>query len=619
MTVAGGAELPASWPVAAPRRRATWAKPAAALAVYCALGLLVMWPVWPGDPSRLIQGPAGDASLETWMLAYTAHAVAHGQNLFFTRLINAPVGANLTVSTQMPLLGLLLAPLTFLAGPVSSFSLGQWLAFVTSAAAMGFVLRRLEAARWPSFAGGLLYGFSPYLVGQAGAAHLNLAFVPLPPLVVWLVLEVTVRRRQRLGWWGAALGGAVGLQLWISPEVCATTLVLVGLGAAAAAVARPSLVAPTLARAWPAMVGGVGVAAALAAYPLAGYLWGPLGVAHATEHGVAQPLGAAAAVVPTHLQWLTPGGARAGDHLLSFLPPSEDGDYLGLPLVALLAYLVVRGRRDAWLRLAAFEVVAAWALSLGPRLRLGGHTTSIPLPAATFAHVPLLRMVVPSRLGLYMVLFAAVVLGRGLTLRLEAPSRPHRRRRGLEAVGLAAAQLLAAVFLLPAAPAPWAPTATPTFFTSGAVDRLAGDRPVLTYPYALPLYAQPMLWQATASLPFPLIGGYLLTPSRDGLTFFPASLPPLEVQRFFVLEQGGEPFYPLWPPPSAPATVTALRSFAARYGLGGVVVNDATRHAEVVRHVVTSALGGGHTSGGVTYWRLGRRGSKGGLSQRKER
>ena len=132
-----------------------WA--ALAVVLYALMGLAANWPTLPGDGRSMRQG---DMTQMAWYLAWTPHALVHGDNPFYTTALNHPDGVNLAQNTSAPLLGLVTAPLTLAVNPVASINLLLWLAFPLSAAAMYFVLRRGEV--WPPAAllGGALYGFS---------------------------------------------------------------------------------------------------------------------------------------------------------------------------------------------------------------------------------------------------------------------------------------------------------------------------------------------------------------------------------------------------------------------------------------------------------------------------
>ena len=66
--------------------------------------------------------------------------------------------------------------------------------------------------------GGLLYAFSSYIAGQ-GLGHLNLVFIPLPPIMVYVLYELVVRQRGSARRWGIALGLLAAAQFLISPEL----------------------------------------------------------------------------------------------------------------------------------------------------------------------------------------------------------------------------------------------------------------------------------------------------------------------------------------------------------------------------------------------------------------
>ncbi len=227
------------------RRRSVSLTTALPVTIYAVLGFAAYLPAWPGDPDRISQCTCSDPGLNAWFLAFTAHAIAHGQNLFFTTAINWPHGANLTYNAQMPLLGLLAAPLTLTAGPIASVNLLMWLAFPLSASSMFLVLRRWTSW-WPAaFAGGLFYGFSPYMVGQSGA-HLHLIFVPLPPLIMLAIVELFVRRSGNPRRWGLVLGLAVAGQFLISSEVLFTGGLVAVLSLIILGVGNPAQVGPSL-------------------------------------------------------------------------------------------------------------------------------------------------------------------------------------------------------------------------------------------------------------------------------------------------------------------------------------------------------------------------------------
>jgi hypothetical protein len=592
------------------------------IALYAVLGLVAYFPTWPGDPSRIPQCTCADAGLNAWFLAATAHAVAHGHSLFFTSELNYPVGLNLTYNAQMPLLGLITAPLTLTAGPIASLNLLMWLAFPLSASSMFLVLRRWTSWTPAAFAGGLLYGFSPYMVGQS-TAHLHLLFVPLPPLIMLVVAELFVRRTGNPRWWGLALGLLTVGQFLISSEVLVTTALVTLVGLAMLAAARPGQIVTALRFAAGGLLTGLLAVAVVLAYPIWVFFAGP-------EHYTARVTGGAflirsdllAPLVPTSLERFAPAGwAAHGNHLTPFLDYSENGSYLGLPFLLLLAYLAARAWRSRWVRFATAMAGITFVLSLGSPLTINGHRTGVPLPDALLEHLPLVDLLLPSRISLFTALFVGVMVALGLDeLRRHRQARPRDEdarptgretdralgpaRRVVVVVLAATVTVAAVVALVPRWPNRTVRADVPSYFTSRDIDRIAPGTVALTYPYATPLHAQPMVWQAVTDMRFSLIGGYALIPDARGVpVLFPSTLQPAAVQRFFVNQMGGVPFYDTAPVADNHVLVVEVRRFILRYRVGVVLIDPATRNAHQVELVMRRALGQAPVaSGGIVVW-----------------
>jgi hypothetical protein len=96
--------------------------------------------------------------------------------------------------------------------------------------------------------------------------------------------------------------------------------------------------------------------------------------------------------------------------------PTEETSFLGLPMIVLvmcsLPYLWRRatsGRR-ATLRALTVVGVVFMVLSFGPRLRIMGAQTAIPLPYAAVAQLPLFNSALPARFALVVTGVCAIVL-----------------------------------------------------------------------------------------------------------------------------------------------------------------------------------------------------------------
>ena len=119
-------------------------------------------------------------------------------------------------------------------------------------------------------------------------------------------------------------------------------------------------------------------------------------------------------LVPTRNQLLIPHSiARYGDGFVAS-NLSENGSYLGLPLVVILVVIAWRLRRDSLVRVLTWLAVGSLVLSLGPSLSIFNKNTHVPLPETVFAHLPLLDNTIPARYALYVSLFVAALLAIGI-------------------------------------------------------------------------------------------------------------------------------------------------------------------------------------------------------------
>ena len=98
----------------------------------------------------------------------------------------------------MPLLGVLGDAVTLAFGAFVTTTLFFTLAFPLSALVRLCAHQPLGPVAAGAFGGGLLYGFSPYLVAQGGS-HLNLVFVPLPPLIFLVLAQIAAGRAGEPG------------------------------------------------------------------------------------------------------------------------------------------------------------------------------------------------------------------------------------------------------------------------------------------------------------------------------------------------------------------------------------------------------------------------------------
>ncbi len=592
-----GALTPVSRPGGAPSRQRSLAEVALAGAAYLLLACLAYGRVGPLDTRHLAGCACSDPVQQTWFLAWTPFAVLHGLNPFVTTYLNAPTGANLAVNTSMPLLGLLGTPVTLLAGPVATYNLLLRLGLALSGMTMFGVLRRYTSW-WPAaFGGGLLFAFSPYMVGQE-QKHLFLVFLPLVPLFIPLLDDWLVSLRRSPWRSGLLIGLVAGLQYLISPEILMTCAIFAAVGLIFLALRYSGAVRERLGVLAQGLAAAVPVFLVIAGYAVWMLLAGPIrpaGPLHtvgdlARFHG--DLLGT---LLPSSNQVLAPGGlSRLGNGLLAGRL-AENGFYLGLPLIALLGYLAFRCRRTGIVAISVVIGVTAFVLSLGAKLTINGKVRLSPMPFSVFMHMPVLQNLEAARLSLFIQLAAVIVLSVGLDRvraggwRGGAALEPPGHARQARPLAVAAVGLVALVPLLPALPFVSAPARTPALFTSRAADVLPVGAVALTFPFDRVPNTDAMLWQAVSGMRFRIVGGYVIVPGQDGRSTWQLNPPgPPVISAVFL---AGTRLYPKAPPAAQPRTLAAIRLLCARHRVGVILIRRTAHYAHAVARLIGNALG----------------------------
>ncbi len=572
--------------------------------VYLALSLLANSGVWIHGITHTIQtAGASDVQEEIWYLAQTPWAIVHGHNPLLGNFLNAPTGVNLMDNTAMPLLGVLGAPITFLLGPIATYNILLNLAFAGSAMAFYVMARRFIRWRPAAFAGGLLYGFSPFATAE-GSAHLFLVVGVIAPLVV-LFLDRFFRTKEDPPWLtGLLVGVCFAAELYISEEVFASMVVMTAIagivGGVYWLVRRPAVEVPQLARmggcavAVLAIVGGFGIWTALAGSQ---HINGPEQSATTIAGLSTDPVGF---VVPTLVQRYTFGHGALGDSLVAertaswriiFDAPIENGSYVGIPLLATLIVGAIALRRRRLVQFAVVMAVAGMLLSMGSYLHVDGHRTWFPLPFIVLAHLPLLDGSAASRYVEFFWLFAAllfVVTIDALYVELAAWDQPGDRLRATAASALVV--ICALIPLIPAWPYASGPANVPAWFTTTARSIPLGTT-VVVYPMASSVDASSMVWQGMADVTFRMPGGYAVFRNRAGKATFVSD--PSLFQMVFAQCAMGEKIG------LAPSTI---RSEVRGLHASMVAVAISAPGATCATRLFNSAYGRPKNTGGVRIW-----------------
>ena len=480
-------------------RVSSWRSTILAAGLYVAAGVGVFWSVWTSDPSTTSMCGCGDPAYSLWFMGFAAHAVGHGLTPLWTPLMWHPEGVNVLDGATQLGLGIPLSPLTALAGSVVSLNVALTLAPIVSAMAMYALISRWVAWRPAAFVGGLLFGFSPFVMMNLAQAHLVVGMLVALPLIVACLDELVVTQRCSPLLVGLGLAGLVAWQFFISTEVLAMMALACGIGLLVVAV-RSSLAGPSPTRRRHALL-GLSTAAGLSVVVLAWPTWFALeGRAHV--HGSYYPSASLRSVGASLHSLVVPSSSstvlEAFAHRVgAYQGPTVSAEFIGPGVLLVVAVGLVAFRRDRRLWLFGAIGIVALALSLGS----GGLR-----PWGLLADLPLASDVVPVRFLVVAIGCLAVCLGLVIDhlVAAVAPRWP-RRGRGLGlGVGLLALAPLAVV-LAPALPLTAEPVVVPQWFTT--VHRL-GPRPVvLAIPVAFSALQSSLAWQVVPGFRFAMAGG----------------------------------------------------------------------------------------------------------------
>ena len=506
-------------PAARPRRAPPAAGPTVlAATLYLAAGTLVWWHLWGGGVGASLASGSLDPAQDVWWLAWVPHALGHGIDPFFTRAMYFPDGVNVVSNTSFLLWGLVLSPVTALFGPSASFSVSMALAPALDALAAFVVLRRY--VRWApaAFAGGLLFGFGPFVATDLRYGHLNLTVLVLLPFGLLAVDGVLVRRTGSPWRAGVWIGLLVVGQFFLSVEILALGVIVAAVAAAVILASRRGRWHQGLGYTVRATATAAAVAVPVLGYPTWWYVSGP-------RHFTGAVWGDMAGFSASLASFVQPNGELFGVHFVS----GGNGDYLGPVLLVVVLAGALRWRKDRVLLFSAAMVGACGLLALGPVLHVGPQGPTVAFVAWPLLHLPLLSSAAASRFGAFVDLFAALALasvldhlraaGIGAGRAATAPATGRRPAWSTAAavgvtgaVGVAA---LAPLAVVPAWPYPAHRIAPPPAVVQ-ALGRLPAGTVVREYPFAEGTDGDGEAWQAEADMRYSAAEGYAIVPGPGG-------------------------------------------------------------------------------------------------------
>lgn len=552
--------------------------------VVCTIG------AW-SDPTSGWAGTCCDQDQTIWYLGWTPHALTNGLDPFVTTQIGAPDGVNLMWNTPMTLLGILGWLPAKLGGPIFAFNVLMVVGIALSGFTAWLAIRRCTGDGCGPAVGGAVYAFSPYVASHA-ALHLNLATAWVPPLFLIVLDELLVTKRRPPWQGGVALGVLSTVQLLITEEMLATSVVAAGVLVCVMAVARRdgqvgARCREGLTRLVPAVAVATTTFVVLAAWPLAVQFFGPQRISEPVQDPKTFSTDLLNLVLPTPYQLAAPESATRVSHQFSGLY-HEATAYLGVPLLVLLVVVAVRQWEDVRIRVAAITGALLIVLSFGPWLHIGGKALHVPLPWLPFEKLPLLKHVLPGRFTLFVWLAVAVIIGIVI------------RRASALALRPATQWLLTVVVaLLPILPAPLGrvPAYTPTYFREWAHHHIGPDEIVLVAPYCIDgELTAPMRWAAQTGYGLRMPEAYAYMPQPDGGTA--SGPPPTRLSLMMrTIQSGGDA-------PLARGEVRAQVTADLQFGDIRHVIVGPMQHWEAMLAFFTDLFGRApERVGGIAIWR----------------
>jgi hypothetical protein len=540
----------------------------AALALYFVLAMFFFARGLNGRWSTAYVGKGVDPQLLAWLIAWWQYSLSHGLNPLYTRTVWAPKGVNLAWTTCMPLISVPAIPVVATMGPMFAYNLACVVAVALAGWCTFILCRYLSGNYWAALAGGYIFGFSAYMLGQT-AAHLDLILTFPIPLLVLLLIRGT---RADITW-RALVGGLVLVlvaQFLLFVELFATMTLFAGIALIVVLVAGSSTEKTRAVNLLPT----VALSYAIALAAVSPFLYCMLVFGY--ETGAPHPpllysTDLLNLVIPTSTMELgraVPLRAIA-QHFLGYI--YEAGGYIGLPMMLIAAVFARRHWSEGWARSLVLLLIVGVVLSLGPFLVVGGRPV-FPLPGLMVGALPLIGKALPARLMLYGFLALAIIAS--LWLSSNVTPRWVRVLAGLVVVASMLPNLSASFWT--------SAIDVPRFFSDVLYAKfLAPGETVVVLPYS---YAgDSMLWQLESGWYFRMAGGNV----------GPA---PLEFRQWPIVRA----FYRVGTV-QLPAAGDQLKAFLATHRATAVLVDD--REAEIWRPLMATLGGPPIEAGGMSIYR----------------
>jgi hypothetical protein len=372
-----------------------------------------------------------DPLLFIWVFKWWLYSIQHHLNPLFCMLARAPVGISLMKITNIPLLGLLALPITYLFGALTSYNFFLSLGPPITAISLFLFLRYLIKNDIAAWFGGYLFGFSSFEITHYFAGHVNWVWLCFLPAIAWLCCAY-MRQEIKKSMFVTLTTLMLIAQFLISKELFFTLNIALTLWATLFFLLAWDQRKQTI----------IVITAFLTALILALLFLSPLIVIYFCKpHSVviyrASHFAASLTnlVIPTSLTWLG-GNALQAISAKFHTMITEQTAYIGLPLLFIALWTFAKNRRNINVTISFYLSLIFTLLALGPELKiLGQHMAWMPW--APFYAFHLISKTILARYFLFVFFMLSVLLATWVA---------NKKIHPLWRYGLA---ILALIFILP--------------------------------------------------------------------------------------------------------------------------------------------------------------------------
>ena len=171
--------------------------------------------------------PSGDPYYYLFFLKWWLWAIIHHKNPFVTNYLTYPRIYNTAWLTSIPVLSVLVSPLTYCFGVIFSWNILCLMAPVTAAFSAYLLFRYLKLSHFASFIGGYIFGFSTYEMAEI-FGHVFLIYIfPIPLIILLLLMRFDKKIGKALFFICVSI--LMALLLGISIEITTTFITFLGL------------------------------------------------------------------------------------------------------------------------------------------------------------------------------------------------------------------------------------------------------------------------------------------------------------------------------------------------------------------------------------------------------